>query len=589
MMTSAELECRSSAVTLSDMEIFIFPELMYSLVLANIMSPRIWRWLDDPWFEGIDAMTPYKRITRMKQYIMDHYDFNLDLDTWGLTRAETELARFSSFIDRDTLSQSNALFGYEGDKYYFDIDIRTHFGLDKYEGSVIPYWKTETVEAMDAFIHRPGYKAGAGECVSLAALYAAALFVVARIPLDDIFLMATPLHSQNFVLVNDGILTNNRRLVTKNMWFNGTALSAQARRALENERVTIVTHATGHIHAIYDHATMDPASYARFSSALSGFLKTPLTRETLGNFMRQARDMQKCFQIRWNRNGADCYIPAEKAFTYEDGCSYRITDGTRSKLLQEVDGDDFCCHPLPRRIILNDLEAFIDKNAVDIDNPSDTAMLEKQFACDCLNASLAIKSLIRFCHILPRLPETTSKRFSSITEPLALTPEMGYEGVIARLEQIRDANPTADLAFYAYRDLSRTPHEAFLKACSERNPVSIEGARTLDVHALSARLAAMPDESIYDGEGRLAQPDEVWNYGRGDGLEKALLLANILHRRLEQPFSISISATTAELAVDGSTFAFPTRKALAPAIWRYPFEVADATSAAASPTKDTRA
>jgi hypothetical protein len=45
------------------------------------------------------------------------------------------------------LKQSNALFGYEGDKYYFDIDIRKHFGLDKYDSDIIPYWKTETVEA----------------------------------------------------------------------------------------------------------------------------------------------------------------------------------------------------------------------------------------------------------------------------------------------------------------------------------------------------------------------------------------------------------------------------------------------------------
>jgi len=570
MMTPSELERRSSAVTLSDMEIFIFPELMYSLLLANIMSPRIWRWLEDPWFEGLDSMTPYKRITRMKQYIMDHYDFNLDLDTWGLTRAETELARFSDFIDRDTLSQSNALFGYEGDKYYFDIDIRTHFGLDKYEGSVIPYWKTETVEAMDAFMYRSGYKAGAGECVSLAALYAAALFIVARIPLDDIFLMATPLHSQNFVLVNDGILTNNRRLVTKNMWFNGTALSAQARRALENERVTVVAHASGFIHAIYDEATISPSAYARFSTALSDYLKTPLTRETLGNFMRQARDMQKCFQLRWNRNGADCYLPAEKAFAYEDGSSYRITDGTRTKLLQEVDGEDYECRPLPRRIILNDLETFIDHNTVDIDNPADTAKFEKLFACDCLNASLAIKSLIRFCHVQPRLPETAAKRFTTAIEPLALTPEMGRAKIIARLEQIRNANPSADLAFYAYRDLTRTPHEAFLKACTERNPVSIEGAKDLDDAALAARLTAMPDGSIYDGDGRLAQPDEVWNYGRGDGLEKALLLANILHRRTAQPFSISIMATEAVLSIGSVMHNFPTAKALPPTVWNYP-------------------
>jgi len=570
-MSKSELERRSSAVTLSDMEIFIFPELMFSLVLANIMSPRIWRWLDDPWFEGIADMSPYKRITRMKQYIMDHYDFNLDLDTWGLTHAETELARFSDFVDRETLSQSNALFGYEGDKYYFDIDIRTHFGLDKYEGSVIPYWKTETVEAMDAFRFREGYQAGAGECVSLAALYAAALFVVARIPLEDIYLMATPLHSQNFVMVNEGILTNNRRLVTRNMWFNGTALSAQARRALENERVTIVSHITGHIHTIYDEATIAPEAYRRFGAALSDFLKMPLTCEVLGNFMRQAGEMQKCFQLRWNDHGTDLYIRAEKAFAYENGSPYRITDKTREKLLRDVDREDFACQPMPRRIVLNDLETFIDERSVDIDNPADTALLEQQFACDCLDASLAIKSLIRFCHIRPRLPEIAPKRLCPPAAPLDITHEMGRDGIIARLEQLRAENPAADLAFFAYRDLNRTPHEAFLKACIERNPVSIAGTGGLGDDELLARIAVLPDESIYDDPGRLAQPDEVWNFGRGDGVEKVLLLANILYKRRAEPVTITITADTATLDSGGLQQSYPTAKGLIPAVWRFPF------------------
>ena len=197
MQNSKDLERKSSAVTLSDMEIFIFPELMYSLVLANIMSPRLWFWRDDLWFANFGRLKPYQRISRLKQYIIDHYMFNLDLDTWGLTTKEHELVRFREFVDEETLKQSNALFGYEGDKYYFDIDIRTHFGLDKYGGNIIPYWKTETVEAMDAFRYKTGFATGAGECVSLAALYAAALFVVARISLKDIYLMATPLHSQN--------------------------------------------------------------------------------------------------------------------------------------------------------------------------------------------------------------------------------------------------------------------------------------------------------------------------------------------------------------------------------------------------------
>ena len=152
-----ELEKYSSAITLSDMEIFIFPELLYSLVLANIMSPIIWEWKNEPWFVNIESMAPYKKILRLKQFIMDNFDFNLDLETWGLTTKEQELTRFKPFMDESQISKSNALFGYEGDKYYFDVDIRRHFGIDRYTSNVIPYWKTETVEAMKAFKYKENY------------------------------------------------------------------------------------------------------------------------------------------------------------------------------------------------------------------------------------------------------------------------------------------------------------------------------------------------------------------------------------------------------------------------------------------------
>jgi hypothetical protein len=48
------LEKYSSAFTLSDMEIFIFPDLFYPLVLADIMSPQLWKWREDPWFRDIE-------------------------------------------------------------------------------------------------------------------------------------------------------------------------------------------------------------------------------------------------------------------------------------------------------------------------------------------------------------------------------------------------------------------------------------------------------------------------------------------------------------------------------------------------------
>ncbi len=59
-MKAEELEKYSSAMTLSDMEIFVFPELMEALVLANIMSPVIWRWRDEDCFRaGEDARYLY--------------------------------------------------------------------------------------------------------------------------------------------------------------------------------------------------------------------------------------------------------------------------------------------------------------------------------------------------------------------------------------------------------------------------------------------------------------------------------------------------------------------------------------------------
>lgn len=567
MSNDREMQKKSSATTLSDMEMFIFPELIYSLVLANIMSPRIWKWRLDPWFDGMERMSTRRRINRLRQYIMDHYVFNLDLDTWGLTTKDIEIGRFKDFIDPTTLAQANALFGYEGDKYYFDMDIRTHFGLDKYEGNIIPYWKTETVEAMDAFKHRPNYMIGAGECVSLSCLYAAALFVVARVPLKDIYLMATPLHSQNFIDIDDGVLTNNRRLVTKSMWFNGTAISGQARRALENERVTIVAHETGIIHTIYDRATIDRRVYDHFAGRLKRYLRADFTDELLGNFLRHDHSVQKCFQVRRPLHGVDQYIGMERVLEYEHGSPYMFSDNTRDKLMAEIENSEFRPAPFKSRIVLNDLESFVKSNNIDINDPVDLARLKEQFVCDCMSADIAIESLCRFCRVEPKLPDADSKEFVHDQEPLNIDGEMTREEIMDRLESIRGGNDMADMSFYAYRDLTRVEPEPFLKACMERNPVSLSAMKDMNTEDIIANVSNMENESIYDEDGRLAQPDEVWNYRRGDGLEKAVLLANIFRRREGGNISIELTEKQAILSAGTRVVEFASSKNLAPAKW----------------------
>ncbi len=561
-----QMEKYSSAATLSDMEIFIFPELLYSLVLANLMSPKIWAWRDDPWFANLNKLTPYRRILRLKQFIIDHYEFNLDLDTWGLTTKERELARFAPWMDERLLARSNALFGYEGDAYYFDLDIRRHFGLDKYTSNVIPYWKTETVEAMDAFRHRPGYRTGAGECVSLSTLYAAALYIVCGVPLDDIFLMATPLHSQNFVLAGDGVLTNNRRLVTKNMWFNGTELTAKAQRALRHEQITVVAHRTGWMHVMQPQATLAPGAYARLQAGLRQFLTADITAEILVNFLRQAPQRQGCFQLRHVRHGREVFIGAEKVFPYEQSTSFKVSDATREKLLAEIDEDEFFPAPIPGRVRLDSVEEFFRRHRVTLDDPASLDRFVAEIRCHEQHPRQALEELLAFAKLEPRFPDHDGPKEFVPGPAIELPSGLSRDDVRARIEAARDANPVADLAFYTFRDLSCTDWAPFVRAAVERSPVSIKGAEGQSEDALIATLSAWPGESIYDGA-RAAQPDEVWNYRRGDGVEKALCLANILKARRGGPASagpirIAVEPARVRLSAGRRTVEWPSSKGL---------------------------
>ncbi len=554
-----DLEKYSSAYTLSDMEIFIFPELFYSLVLANIMSPEIWKWRDDPWFANIENKSFTYKINRVKQYIMEHFSFNLDLDTWGLTDKTQEMSRFSDFIDAESLSQSNALFGYEGDKYYFDIDIRRHFGLDKYTNDIIPYWKTETVEAMMAFRHKEGYSAGAGECVSLSSLYAAAMFIVGRISLEKIFLIATPLHSQNFITERDGILTNNRRIVTKTMWYNGTELSAKARRAIENEKITIVSHLTGCIHTLYEKATIDPAAYKGFEKSLRDFLITDFNFEAFTSFLRTKNEFWECFQYKHIRNNKECYIELRTIFNYEHSSKNKFTGDSRKALFEEMDPRDFYFVPKEGKIIINDFEDFLNKNKdLSFDGKKDY-FIDHILPERCNRMRDMFEEIRAFIHIEPRLPGEDKKY---ITMPrLQITTEQSREEIMEHIAAMASQNEFAELAWYAYRKMDDVSWIPFVKAAIERNPVCIEGLKGKTIDEAYHILMDMPGESIYS-DNRLAQPDEVWNFGLGDGMEKAFVLVSYI-KSLHRDATIVFEANGKEAVVvlnRSDTYSFPSSK-----------------------------
>ena len=110
-----------------------------------------------------------------------------------------------------------------------------------------------------------------------------------------------------------------------------------------------------------------------------------------------------------------------------------------------------------------------------------------------------------------------------------LTVGQSRNETIDYLKSIRDRNVTAELAFYVYRDMEFCDWQPFIKAAIERNPVCVEQALSMSLDEVYGWLGQMPNESIYDGK-RLAQPDEVANYVRGDGLEKAFVLAAVAYQ-----------------------------------------------------------
>jgi hypothetical protein len=552
------MEKFSSAFTLSDMEIFIFPELYYPLVLANIMSPIMWKWREDPWFRDIEKKGFTARANRIKQFIIQNYVFNLDLSTWGITTKGTEIGRFSDFFDIEMLRQSNALFGYEGDKYYFDIDIRKHFGLDKYDSDIIPYWKTETLEAMTAFRYKENFTTGAGECVSLSALYAAAMFVVGRIPLDKIFLIATPLHSQNFINEKEGLLTNNRRIVTKNMWFNGTALSEKARRALENEKVTIVSHISGYIHTLFKDATISIDAYRQFSEKLSDFLVTDLTTHIFINFLRFKSKYKTLFQFRCEPSGKQRFIALEKMFEYEHSSKFTVSADTRCSLLQEIDGEEFHVSPIPGRANLNDVEAVLEVTSGQSLDEIRIAFIKASQILTEEQINEMFRDLQEFICTIPQLPD--QEKVFIKNNPINISTEDSREKIVDYLNLNSASSEPALLAVYVYRQMDRIDWRPFVKAAIERNPVCFSDLDGKSPEEVFSVLKSFPDESVYDGN-RLALPDEVWNFHRGDGVEKALLMADfIIHSNSSALVSIVIEGEKVLLSSDGLEFRFVSSK-----------------------------
>jgi len=102
--------------------------------------------------------------------------------------------------------------------------------------------------------------------------------------------------------------------------------------------------------------------------------------------------------------------------------------------------------------------------------------------------------------------------------------------------------------------MTRCDWAPYLKASFDRNPVCLEGTRDLSDDSLVQILKDIHSNSIYDGP-RLAQPDEVWNFQTGDGLEKAILLSTVWKQRHpDDKIELTVQPDRIELIASRQTF-----------------------------------
>jgi hypothetical protein len=185
--------------------------------------------------------------------------------------------------------------------------------------------------------------------------------------------------------------------------------------------------------------------------------------------------------------------------------------------------------------------------------------MQHKDAVDSKQIADLIKDLSCFVFTEPKLPDTDKSYVVNNVPEIAVTDDR--KTIMKKVREAVSTSETALLSLYVYRQMDEINWLPFIKATIERNPVcftDLEGKTTEEVYEM---LNSMPNESIYE-ENRLALPDEVWNFQRGDGIEKALLLVDFMILRDYDPVLIEIDHERVDVRSGHEKYHFTSGKSL---------------------------
>jgi hypothetical protein len=254
------------------------------------------------------------------------------------------------------------------------------------------------------------------------------------------------------------------------------------------------------------------------------------------------------------------YISLEKLFEYEHSSRFNASAETRASLVKEIEGDDFHLSPVEWKILLNDIETILDKSSGRSLDDIEKEFIEKTGTEFEIIIKEMFKELRDFIFIDPKIPD--ADKIYSTTERLNISTNHNRQDIVNIITEAQEKSEPALLAMYVYRQMDIIDWRPFVKAAIERNPVPFTDLYIKTYYEVYSLLKDLPIESIYDGN-RLALPDEVWNFKRGDGVEKAFLLAGFIHHKDKSTtISIKIDNKKVSLSTGGHDFHFISIKTL---------------------------
>jgi hypothetical protein len=233
-------------------------------------------------------------------------------------------------------------------------------------------------------------------------------------------------------------------------------------------------------------------------------------------------------------------------FEYEHTSRFNVSAETRAQLIKEIEGDEFHLSPLQGKIMLNDVEEIIDNN-----HGRSLKEIEDQFikfngSISQVNIHEMFKDLSAFISTDPKLPDDNKNYIISSVPQISVND--GREKIIHSIINHTGVSELSLLTLYVYRQMDKIDWLPFVKAAIERNPVCLNDLNKKSIKEVYEILLQLPDKSIYDLK-RLALPDEVWNFGRGDGIEKALLMADVIIQK-ENTATVSINIEEKNVTLD---------------------------------------